>query len=336
MRRSSARRVAGGNATLGQGGTLGGLGHFTVGVRGNVHAGDAPAGRRVPACSTGAPQCRTQHPERRTRWSGCRRSDAAIGMFKGIPARPDERRRRRRCSSARRTCRRIDSNVDARQARRRQRASSASARASASSRNRCSCRASSCRTCVRDLPTTDVSGTTTRRNVGQHHATTKVNTKPWRLVGEQELHLVRPRGGRRPGQVRQSSDVAHVRCRRRPTAAASPIALHISTLDAHELLRRRLAQPAARAIRRGDRPGERRQRDARSTRSRPRASDVARRTARSASALGSSACATARAPAAAARDDASFMRRALDAGASADGDRRRRTRWSAPSSFATA
>ena len=41
--------LAGGNATLGTGSTLGGLGHFSIGVRVNVFKGDPSAGRPVHA-----------------------------------------------------------------------------------------------------------------------------------------------------------------------------------------------------------------------------------------------------------------------------------------------
>src|SRR5262245_52854593 len=34
--------LAGGNATLGQGGALGGIGHFAVGIRANAFVGDVP------------------------------------------------------------------------------------------------------------------------------------------------------------------------------------------------------------------------------------------------------------------------------------------------------
>src|SRR5678815_1661452 len=46
--------LAGGNATLGQGGTLGGLGHFTIGVRGNVVQGLLPDVGAFQQSTTGA------------------------------------------------------------------------------------------------------------------------------------------------------------------------------------------------------------------------------------------------------------------------------------------
>src|SRR6266550_862235 len=48
--------ITGGNATLGQGGALGGLGHFTVGLRGNVLRGNVPQVDRVTVSTTGAVQ----------------------------------------------------------------------------------------------------------------------------------------------------------------------------------------------------------------------------------------------------------------------------------------
>src|ERR1051325_1622099 len=45
--------LAGGNATIGQGSTLGGLGHFSVGVRGNVVAGSVPDVGSYQQSSTG-------------------------------------------------------------------------------------------------------------------------------------------------------------------------------------------------------------------------------------------------------------------------------------------
>ncbi|MEO6877212.1 MAG: hypothetical protein ABI205_01945 [Gemmatimonadaceae bacterium] len=76
--------LAGGNATLGQGGTLGGPGHFTIGVRGNVFNGDLPQVNNFPAPRS------TQNPGPQVLPSkkqvlGLPTADAAIGIFKGIP-----------------------------------------------------------------------------------------------------------------------------------------------------------------------------------------------------------------------------------------------------------
>lgn len=78
--------LAGGNATLGQGGTLGGFPHFVVGIRGNVLVGDLPDFADFPAPRN------TQDPETQPRTLpssntalGLPVVDAAIGVFKGFP-----------------------------------------------------------------------------------------------------------------------------------------------------------------------------------------------------------------------------------------------------------
>jgi hypothetical protein len=75
--------LTGGNATLGQGGALGGLGHFTVGLRGNVVAGNVPQVNKVTVSDTGAVR-RTNYPTG-TQFLGLPAVDAAVGLFKGIP-----------------------------------------------------------------------------------------------------------------------------------------------------------------------------------------------------------------------------------------------------------
>jgi hypothetical protein len=74
--------IAGGNATLGQGGSLGGLGHFTIGLRGNALAGTLPQVDQFEQCSTGRIS-RTLPTE--DRLVGLPGVDAAFGVFKGIP-----------------------------------------------------------------------------------------------------------------------------------------------------------------------------------------------------------------------------------------------------------
>ncbi|HET7632287.1 MAG TPA: hypothetical protein VFK16_08240 [Gemmatimonadaceae bacterium] len=76
--------VAGGNATLGQGGTLGGLGHFTVGVRANVVDGTLPQLDQVTPSTTGIPAPR-QIPTTDHQPLPMPVVDAAIGVFKGFP-----------------------------------------------------------------------------------------------------------------------------------------------------------------------------------------------------------------------------------------------------------
>ncbi len=74
--------VAGGNPTLGQGGTLGGLGHFSVGVRANVMKATIPNVDQIqvqpgPPVSTNIPSS--------NKWVGLPAADVAIGLFKGFP-----------------------------------------------------------------------------------------------------------------------------------------------------------------------------------------------------------------------------------------------------------
>lgn len=74
--------LAGGNATLGQGGTLGGIGHATVGLRANVFSGLLPDVRQFPQSTTGAVQ---RELPTKSQFVGLPTADAAIGIFKGIP-----------------------------------------------------------------------------------------------------------------------------------------------------------------------------------------------------------------------------------------------------------
>jgi hypothetical protein len=74
--------VAGGNPTLGQGGTLGGLGHFAVGVRANVTKATIPKVDDIqvqvgPPVSSRIPSS--------DKWVGLPSVDVAIGLFKGFP-----------------------------------------------------------------------------------------------------------------------------------------------------------------------------------------------------------------------------------------------------------
>jgi hypothetical protein len=74
--------LAGGNATLGQGSTLGGLGHFSVGVRANVIQGSLPEVDKFQQSFTGA---RSQTLPTKDQVIGLPTADAAIGIFAGIP-----------------------------------------------------------------------------------------------------------------------------------------------------------------------------------------------------------------------------------------------------------
>jgi len=73
--------ITGGNATLGQGGALGGLGHFTVELRANVLAGNVP---QVQTPSTNGAVLRSNYPTK-TQFVGLPAVDGSIGLFKGLP-----------------------------------------------------------------------------------------------------------------------------------------------------------------------------------------------------------------------------------------------------------
>ena len=73
--------ITGGNATLGQGGALGGLGHFVVEVRANVLAGNVP---QIQTPSTNGAQQRSNYPTK-TQVLGLPSVDGSIGLFQGLP-----------------------------------------------------------------------------------------------------------------------------------------------------------------------------------------------------------------------------------------------------------
>ena len=81
MRPQLGIAIAGGNATLGQAGSLGGLPHFTIGLRGNVLQGSVPTIQQPVA--TGASR-RNPYPTKDT-FLGLPAVDASIGLFKGLP-----------------------------------------------------------------------------------------------------------------------------------------------------------------------------------------------------------------------------------------------------------
>lgn len=75
--------LTGGNATLGQGGTMGGLGHFSVGIRANVLAGTIPVFDTISTSYNGRVQ-RSSY-QTRNQILGLPAVDASIGIFKGLP-----------------------------------------------------------------------------------------------------------------------------------------------------------------------------------------------------------------------------------------------------------
>jgi len=74
--------ITGGNATLGQGGTLGGLGHFSIGLRVNAVQGSLPQIQDVTPAVTGATSSRYETEDQ---FIALPTADLAIGLFKGIP-----------------------------------------------------------------------------------------------------------------------------------------------------------------------------------------------------------------------------------------------------------
>src|SRR3954469_18052387 len=74
--------IAGGNPTLGQGGNLGGLGHFSAGLRVNLVQGSLPQIQNVTPSVQGAQQ--TQF-DTKSQLLPMPTADLAIGIFKGLP-----------------------------------------------------------------------------------------------------------------------------------------------------------------------------------------------------------------------------------------------------------
>jgi hypothetical protein len=79
--------LAGGNATLGRGGALGGPGHFSIGLRANVFNGDLPQVQSFPTPSaTGSvPRTGANALPSKKQILGLPTADAAIGVFGGVP-----------------------------------------------------------------------------------------------------------------------------------------------------------------------------------------------------------------------------------------------------------
>ena len=75
--------ITGGNATLGQGGSLGGLGHFSVGLRINAVQGSLPPIQNVTPATTGATSTRS---DTETQIIPMPTADLAIGIFKEYPS----------------------------------------------------------------------------------------------------------------------------------------------------------------------------------------------------------------------------------------------------------
>ena len=74
--------IAGGNATLGVGGTLGGLGHIYVSGRANVVNSNLPTVDQIDPSTTGA---RSDQYPTQSQVAGIPQADVAIGLFRGLP-----------------------------------------------------------------------------------------------------------------------------------------------------------------------------------------------------------------------------------------------------------
>jgi hypothetical protein len=74
--------ITGGNATLGQGGSLGGLGHFSAGLRVNGVQGDLPQVQDITVSVNGA---QSTAFDLKSQIIPMPTADLAIGIFKGLP-----------------------------------------------------------------------------------------------------------------------------------------------------------------------------------------------------------------------------------------------------------
>ena len=74
--------IAGGNAQLGQGGTLGGLGHFAIGLRANAIQGTLPDAQNFTLSTSGRQQSDLGSKDQIL---GAPALEAGLGVFKGIP-----------------------------------------------------------------------------------------------------------------------------------------------------------------------------------------------------------------------------------------------------------
>ena len=74
--------IAGGNATIGQGGTLGGLGHFALSLRANAMRASLPD---IDAAGVNYGAAERSDYVTEAQWAALPVVDAAFGVFKGIP-----------------------------------------------------------------------------------------------------------------------------------------------------------------------------------------------------------------------------------------------------------
>jgi hypothetical protein len=78
-----ATTVAGGNATLGMAGSLGGLGHFSAGLRVNALQGSLPQVQNITLQTNGASN--SQPIDTKTQLFPMPTAELAVGIFKGLP-----------------------------------------------------------------------------------------------------------------------------------------------------------------------------------------------------------------------------------------------------------
>jgi hypothetical protein len=74
--------IAGGNATIGQGGTLGGLGHFALSLRANAMRASLPD---IDGAGVNYGAAQRSNYVTEAQWAALPVVDAAFGVFKGIP-----------------------------------------------------------------------------------------------------------------------------------------------------------------------------------------------------------------------------------------------------------
>lgn len=74
--------IAGGNAVLGEGSTLGGLGHFSIGLRANAIQGTIPDAQNFSVSTSGAQQ---SNLGAKSQVLGAPALEAGFGVFKGLP-----------------------------------------------------------------------------------------------------------------------------------------------------------------------------------------------------------------------------------------------------------
>lgn len=73
--------LVGGNPTLGQGGTLGGLGHFSIDIRASGFQADLPQGTGVGLSTTGA---KASNFTTKSQYFGVPSLDAGVGLWRGM------------------------------------------------------------------------------------------------------------------------------------------------------------------------------------------------------------------------------------------------------------